>query len=176
MTEITQLIHTIKYQLKQKGKTYRDLALHLGLSEASIKRQLANTSETQISLERVIEISHFLGFSLMELAQEASIAQAKITTLSIAQEKKILADTELLLITVCAINHWTIQDIMAVYAITEAICIKKLIQLERLQLITLLPGNRIRLNISRDFDWLPTGPLRQYFREHGMPDFLNAHF
>ena len=32
MTEITQLLKTIKYQLKQQAKTYRDVAAALNLS------------------------------------------------------------------------------------------------------------------------------------------------
>lgn len=176
MTEITQLLSTIKYQLKQQGKTYRDLAQALDLSEASIKRWFRTGSETPITLERTLQISHFLGFSLAELSQEASLAHAKLNTLTSAQEKELVTDSELLLVAVCAINHWSLAEIISVYALPETTCLKKLLQLDRLRLITLLPGNRIRLNITRDFDWLTDGPIRAYFREQGMPDFLNARF
>lgn len=40
----------------------------------------------------------------------------------------------------------------------------------------LLPGNRIRLNVARDFDWRVKGPIRRFFREHGLHDFLDSDF
>jgi hypothetical protein len=39
-----------------------------------------------------------------------------------------------------------------------------------------MPGNRIRLNVARDFDWLPDGPIRRYFRTEGLDDFLDSGF
>jgi hypothetical protein len=52
----------------------------------------------------------------------------------------------------------------------------RLAKLDRLRLIHLLPGNRIRLNVARDFEWLARGPIRAYFRQHGMSDFLSSGF
>jgi DNA-binding Xre family transcriptional regulator len=176
MTEITQLLKTIKYQLKQQAKTYRDVAAALNLSEASIKRMFSESSDAPITLDRIVEISHFLGFSLAELAQEASLSNAKLTTLTTAQEKELVSDSVLLMVAVCAVNHWSMTDILSVYKLSETECLKHLLKLDQLRLITLLPGNRIRLNISRDFDWLPGGPIRDYFRKEGMPDFLNSRF
>ena len=176
MTEITQLLQTVKRQLKHQGKTYRDLAIALDLSEASIKRQLRAGSDANISLERLLQISHFLGFSLMELAQEANVSEAKLHTLNQAQEKELISDTKLLLVAVCAINHWTLADIVQAYQISETECLRKLLRLDKIKLINLLPNNRIRLNIARDFDWITDGPIRHYFRSIGMSDFLDAPF
>jgi len=65
---------------------------------------------------------------------------------------------------------------VSVYRLTEAECLQKLLHLDRLRLIALMPGNRIRLNVARDFDWLPAGPIRQYFRAEGLDDFLDSPF
>lgn len=173
MSEVTQIISTIKRQLKLQGKTYRDVAGTLGLSEASVKRLL--TSDT-LGVDRLIEISNMLGFTLAELAQEAALSSTRLHTLSAAQEKELVSDTKLLLVAACALNHWTLADILAVYRLTEAECLQKLLHLDRLHLIALMPGNRIRLNVARDFDWLPDGPIRQYFRTQGLADFLDGHF
>ena len=43
-------------------------------------------------------------------------------------------------------------------------------------IIDLLPGERIRRRAKRDFDWNPEGPIRIYFAEQGLPDFLNGPF
>jgi transcriptional regulator with XRE-family HTH domain len=173
MSEVTQLLTTIKRQLKLQGKTYRDVAGALGLSEASVKRLLTSDS---FGVDRLVEISNLLGFTLAELAQEAALTGTRLHTLSAAQEKELVSDTKLLLVAVCALNHWTVADILAVYRLTEAECVQKLLHLDRLHLIALMPGNRIRLNVARDFDWLADGPIRTYFRTQGLADFLGGAF
>ena len=61
MTQISQIIATIKRQLKLQGLTYRDVAVALDLSEPSIKRLFASE---QFTLERIVEICSLLGFTL----------------------------------------------------------------------------------------------------------------
>jgi transcriptional regulator with XRE-family HTH domain len=173
MSDVDQLLATIKRQLKLQGKTYRDVAAALDLSEASVKRLL--TSNT-LGIDRVVEIARLLGFTLAELAQEAALGATRLHTLTAEQERELVSDTTLLLVAVCALNHWTLADMLAVYRLQEAQCLHKLLLLDRLRLIVLLPGNRIRLNVARDFDWLPDGPIRQYFRTQGLDDFLGSAF
>ena len=173
MNEIRQLVRTLKRRLKIQGMTYRDLGQALDLSEASVKRLFASE---RFSLDRVVEIAHLLGYTLAEIAQEAAVAEQRLHTLTAAQEKELVSDAKLLLVAVCALNQWETGDIVARYQLSEAECIQRLVRLDRLRLITLLPGNRIRLNVARDFDWLPRGPIRTYFREHGMHDFLSSEF
>ncbi len=93
-----------------------------------------------------------------------------------AQEKELVSDPQLLLVAVCALNHWSMKDMLAAYRLSEAECLQRLLRLDKLKLISLLPGNRIRLNVARDFDWLVEGPIRQYFREQGLVDFLDSRF
>jgi transcriptional regulator with XRE-family HTH domain len=64
MTEIAQLITTIKRELKAQGLTYQDVARGLSLSEASVKRLF---SSERLTVERLAQISQFLGFTLAEL-------------------------------------------------------------------------------------------------------------
>ena len=173
MSEITQLITTLKRELKRQGKTYRDVGAALDLSEPSVKRLFATE---QFTLERLVEICGLLGLTLAELAQEAGQGHQRIHTLTASQERELVSDMRLLLVAVCALNHWTMAQMLQAYRLTEAECVQMLLRLDRLELITLLPGNRIRLNVARDFDWLPDGPIRQYFREQGMPEFIDSGF
>lgn len=173
MSEITQLITTLKRELKQQGKTYRDVGAALGLSEPSVKRLFASG---QFTLERLVEICALLGLTLAELAQEAGQVQQRLRTLTAPQERELVSESRLLLVAVCALNHWTMAEMLKAYRFTEAECVQLLLRLDRLALITLLPGNRIRLNVARDFDWLADGPIRRYFREQGMPEFIGSGF
>lgn len=173
MSEITQLITTLKRELKRQGKTYRDVGAALDLSEPSVKRLFATE---QFTLERLVEICGLLGLTLAELAQEAGQGHQRIHTLKASQERELVSDMRLLLVAVCALNHWTMAQMLHAYRLTQAECVQLLLRLDRLDLITLLPGNRIRLNVARDFDWLPDGPIRRYFREQGMPEFIDSGF
>jgi len=172
-SEITRIIATVKRQLKLQGLTYRDVAAALDLSEPSVKRLFASEGFT---LERLVEICSLLGFTLAEIAHEAEDGQRHLRTLSTQQESELVSDTRLLLVAVCALNHWRLAEMLSVYDLGEAECLRHLLRLDRLGLITLLPGNRIRLNVARDFDWLADGPIRRYFREQGMAEFIGGGF
>ena len=173
MTETARLIATIKKQLKSQGMTYRDLAAALKISEPSIKRMFASG---RLTIDRLVQISNLLGFTLAELSKEAQAGQLRLRTLTEKQERELVSEPKLLLIAVCALNHWTLAEIVEYYRVSEAECIKYLLRLDKLRIIDLLPGNRIRINVSRDFDWLPYGPIKQYFQERGQGDFLKSKF
>jgi hypothetical protein len=173
MSETSQLVAALKRQLKLQGKTYRDVAEAIGLSEPSVKRLFATAS---FSLDRMVELCNLLGFTLAELANEAAESEMRLRMLTAAQEKELVSDIRLLLVAVCALNHWTIADMLAAYRLTEAECVRHLVRLDRLRLISLLPGNRIRLNVTRNFDWIHGGPIRHYFKDQGLPDFLDSSF
>lgn len=173
MSEVAALIATTKKLLRSRGLTYRDVAKALKLSEPSVKRMFATQ---RFTLDRLARIGELLGFSLAELAQEAAAGSARVQALEEDQEALLVSDIKLLLTAVCALNHWNLADIVATYRLTEAECLKRLLQLDRLGLIELLPGDRIRLRIARDFDWLPDGPIRQFFRAQGQDNFLDSPF
>lgn len=173
MTEIDQLVDTLKRRLKAQGMTYRELADRLDLSEPSVKRMFAGR---RFTLDRVVEIANLLGFTLAELAQEAAVSGSRLHTLTDSQERELVSDLKLLLVAVCVLNQWTVKDIGRVYRLSEAECVARLVRLDRLRLIHLLPGNRIRLNVARDFAWLPQGPIRRYFLDQGLADFLRSDF
>ena len=173
MSEVTQLVAVVKRQLKSRGLTYRQVARGLGLSEPSVKRLFASE---RFTLARLAEIADLLGLTLAELAQEAADAIPRLRTLTVDQEKQLVSDQKLLVTAVCALNNWSVADITATYRLTEAECLKRLLLLDKMGLIELRPGNRVRPKVARDFDWLPDGPIRQYFRTKGQQDFLDAAF
>jgi transcriptional regulator with XRE-family HTH domain len=173
MTETAQLISTIKRQLKSQGMTYRNVAGSLKISEPSVKRMFASG---RLTVDRLVQISNLLGYTLAELSKEAQAGQLRLSTLTEKQERDVVSDPKLLMIAVCALNHWTMAEIIETYRVTNSECIKYLLRLDKLRIIDLLPGNRIRINVSRDFDWLPYGPIKHYFQDHGQGDFLKSQF
>jgi len=172
-TEVFQLIATLKRELKSQGKTYRDLAGALDLSEASVKRLF---SSERFTVERLARISAFLGSTLAEMCQRAADSLPEIATLTEEQELQLVSDPRLLLVAVCVLNRWEASDIGRVYELSAAEILKRLIVLDRMALIELLPGDRARRRVRRDFEWRPDGPIKRFFREQGLSDFLHDSF
>ncbi len=168
-----QLIGTLKRALKTHGKTYADVAAVLGLSEASIKRLL--TSD-QLSLARLEEICQMLDMDLTELFRQMADNDGQLQRLSAEQEREIASDLLLLLVTVCVLNRWTMQEIIDFYHIDQNTCIQKLAHLDRLNIIELLPKNKIKLKIAPNFSWLESGPIQQFFQQRIASEYFASTF
>lgn len=169
MTDSRLLCKAIKQVLKSRDLTYRDLAAQLGLSEASVKRMFALQ---KLSLERVFHICEVLQISFADLALRADAMQESLPQLLWNQEELLVTDTRLLLVAVCVLNQWRVTEIVAAYQMTEAECIQKLLMLERIGILQLMPENRVKLKVARDFDWLPNGPIHHFFQTKIQMDFL----
>jgi transcriptional regulator with XRE-family HTH domain len=172
-TEVVQLVGTIKRELKARGMTYRDVAKGLKLSEASVKRIFSNE---RFTVSRLAQVSELLGLTLAELCQAAASTVPPLEALTSEQEAVLVSDEKLLLVAVCALNHWSLDDIVSAYQLTKMEVVKRLRILDRLALIELLPGDRIRRRAKRDFDWIADGPIRRYFAQQGMAEFLAGPF
>ncbi|MES2127282.1 MAG: helix-turn-helix transcriptional regulator [Pseudomonadota bacterium] len=173
MQEISHIVATLKRLLKARGMTYRELGAALDLSEPSVKRLF---SSERLTLERLAQVSALLGYTLAELTQEAAASSLQLHVLTRKQETQLVSNETLLLVAVCALNHWTLAGIVAAYRLDTPACLKHLLVLDRMGLIELLPGDRIRLRIARDFDWLPDGPIRRYFLQQGLGEFVDSRF
>jgi len=173
MSQTEHLVATLKRLLKAHGCTYQQVAEHLGLSEPSVKRQFSRQS---FRLETLESICDLIKLDLAELVQAAEDAQADVHQLSAEQEADLVSDPRRLLVAVCVLNHMTLAQIVANYRLSKAESVAQLLRLDRLQLIRLLPENRVKLKIARDFGWLPDGPIQRFFRERVQTDFLDANF
>ncbi|CAM2156460.1 Helix-turn-helix transcriptional regulator [Pararobbsia alpina] len=167
------LVPTIKRLLRGRQLTYRHVADALDLSEPSVKRLFASK---RLSLAHVDQLAELLGMTVVELVSESEAVAPRLQVLTHAQEATLVADEKQLLVAVCVINQWTVDDIVSTYSLSEAECIKYVLGLEKMGIVHLYPGNRIRLLIARDFDWLSKGPIRQFLRANTIPDFLADDF
>lgn len=173
MSQHQALIITLKQALKKSGMTYADVARGLGQSEANVKRMFA---EKRITLERLEAICRLIGIDIIELVRQYDDSRNRISFLSEAQEKELVSDSTLFMIAVAVRNHNSFDSIVDYYDISEHECVQYLAKLDRLKLIELLPGNRIRLLIDEDFSWIPNGPIEKAFRTSLQPEFLDTDF
>ncbi|WP_321783661.1 helix-turn-helix transcriptional regulator [Paraburkholderia sp. J94] len=168
-----QLIPLIKQLLRTRQLTYRDVGRVLELSEPSVKRLFASK---RLSLEHLERIAELLGMTPVELIEASDAVVPRLRELTRQQEHTLVGNERLLLVTVCVINHWSIDDVVATYSVTEAECLKHVLTLDRMGILRLLPGNRIRLLLARDFAWISNGPIRAFFQSTLLPDFLAGNF
>jgi transcriptional regulator with XRE-family HTH domain len=173
MSTTADLVDALKAELKAAGLTYADLARELGLAESSVKRIFARRD---MPLSRIDEVLRVLKMDFAELARKVADAQPLRRELTHAQEQAVVADRKLLLMAVCCLSQWTLEQVLATYRITEAEAVRALAQLDRLGIIELKPGNRYRLKVAKTFRWRPRGPVMRYFREQVVEDYFDGGF
>ncbi len=173
MSTTHDLVTALKAELKAAGLTYADLARELGLAESSIKRVFA---KADMPLSRIDEVLRVLKMDFADLARKVADAQPLRRELTHEQEAAVVADRKLLLVAICALSQWTFEQIVATYTLTEAECVKCLVQLDKLGFIELRPLNRYRLKVAKGFRWRPHGPAMAYFRKHVVDDYFSGGF
>ncbi len=173
MAQTEALIDTLKQALKNHGMTYAEVARKLAMSEANVKRMFASK---RFTLERLEDVCRLMQLELSDLFQIYEQSRQRITTLSSEQEKELMSDTKLLLVAVCVRNRLSFDDIVNNYDVSATECIRHLAKLDKLKIIDLLPGNRIKLRIDEHFHWLPNGPIERFYEKQIQSQFLKAGF
>ncbi len=173
MSTTLELVSVLKKELKSAQMTYADLALALGMAESSVKRMLA---KGDMSLSRIDDICRALRLDFADLARRVADAQPLLAQLTQDQERAVVADKKLLLVAICVLSQWTLEQIVSSYRLSDAECIKHLAQLDRIGIIELRPLNRYRLKLAKTFRWRPHGPVMTYFRENAVLDYFSGGF
>ena len=173
MSTTADLVLALKKELKAVQMTYADLARELGMAESSVKRMLA---KGDMPLSRIDAICRALKLDFAELARRVADAQPLLAQLTDAQERAVVADKKLLLVAINVLSQWTLEQMVAHYRLSEAECVKHMVQLDRIGIIELKPLNRYRLKLAKTFRWRPHGPVMDYFREHAALDYFSGRF
>ncbi len=88
----------------------------------------------------------------------------------------MVADKKLLLMAICVLSQWTLEQILGTYRLSDAEGVKYLAQLDRIGIIELRPLNRYRLKLAKTFRWRAHGPVMHYFRDHALLDYFSGGF
>jgi DNA-binding Xre family transcriptional regulator len=173
MSQTRFLIATLKQELRKQRINYRQVAEVLELSETSVKRLFSDEAFSIKRLERVCEMLHLDISDLIHLMEK----NIDLTTqLSVEQEQELVSDVKLLLMALLLMNKLQFEDIVGIYEITEPEGIQLLARLDRMKLLELQPGNRVKLMVSPNFEWLPRGPIQQFFESRVQSEFLESSF
>ncbi|MDX1457893.1 MAG: helix-turn-helix domain-containing protein [Marinobacter sp.] len=172
MAQTSAIVDALKRALREYGLTYQQVAEELGLSEASVKRLF---SQRQFSLQRLDQVCNLMGLEISDLIRQLE-PETRIDRLSANQEQELVSDIVLLLVAICVLNRWHFQQILDNYSLSEHEVITRLARLDRMGLIELLPGNRIKPLITHDFQWQRNGPIQQFFESQVQADFFQCRF
>ena len=173
MSTTADLVAALKKELKHAQMTYADLAQALGMAESSVKRMLA---KGDMPLSRVDAICRALKIDFADLARRVADEQPLLKELTQEQEAAVVGDKKLLLMAICVLSQWTLEQVTTNYRLTEAEGIKYLAQLDRIGIIELRPLNRYRLKLAKTFRWRPHGAVMHFFREHALLDYFQGGF
>jgi len=171
MTGSVQLVHGVKAHLRAQGISYRDLASRLGLSEPTVKRDLASGRFTLERLDRICEV---LGIDLEQLLSMPDAAP--VTELTEEQENALVFHPKLLLVTYLVVNDWKFADITSTFRLEPSDLIDVLLKLDRLKILDFRPPNRLRKLTARNFSWRKDGPVQAYFLQKVIAEFFDARF
>lgn len=167
------ILDALRAQLRAAGITYKMLAERIDVSESSVKRMFG---QKDMALSRLAQVCQATGIAMDDVLRGALENRVEIDALSLPQEKSLVANPRLLLVAICCLGHWSIEQVIETYRLTEAECIGLLAELDRLGVIELKPLNRYQLRVSNAFRWLPDGPVQQFFREHVVEDYFAGRF
>ena len=173
MSQATDLITALKAHLRRSGLGYAELARRLSVSESTIKRSFATG---HFSLERLTAICDIAGIELAELAAQADERRRDVVELDEEQERTLVRDPKLLLLAFLLFNDWRLDEVLANYRIGELEAVQLLAQLDRLKIIDLMPGNRVRMRLSRRFNWRSNGPIQRFFEKQVQSEFFSSRF
>ena len=173
MASTDDILNLVRVQMRRQKITYSALAKKLKLSESSIKRMF---SRADMSLSRLQKICDLLGVDLADLAAQVIEERRTLTELTEAQEKALTEEPKFLLFAYLITRGWSFSDILSKYQFTPAEGTAMLVKLDRMKLIELMPENRVRLRISRDFSWRDNGPISRYFDREVQREFLKGDF
>jgi len=164
----------LKQQIRIRGLRYKDIAQHLGINVITVKRYL---NSQRLPIEYLEELCSCLGLSLIELAEIAKAEEWRNDReIELQQEAELAADPALALLRLLLYSGLTYEEIRAEYAIEETDLIGLMTRLDRLRLIELLPGNRVRIRGPRNIDWPRGGAMRNIIQDHIRNDFVSMDF
>lgn len=173
MSQTKLIVETLKRELRKQGINYRQVAEKLDLSEASVKRLFA---ESSFSLDRVSRICEMMNFEISDLVHEMEKNIDLTQQLTLDQETELVSDIKLLMMAHFLMNKLSFEDIIDLYRIEKPEGIRLLAKLDRMKIIELKPGNRVKLMIAKDFRFIPGGPIERFYAKTVQQEFFRCSF
>ena len=173
MAQTKLIIDTLKQELRKQGINYKQVARKLELSEASVKRLFA---ENTFTLDRISLVCELLNYEIADLVHAMERNVELTQRLTLEQETELVSDIKLLLMAYFLMNKLTFEEVISTYDISRTEGIRLLARLDRMKIIELQPGNRVKLMIAKDFSLIPGGPIEQFYARTVQQEFFDSTF
>jgi transcriptional regulator with XRE-family HTH domain len=176
MTEYQVAMTSIKESLRRRKLTYRDLATQLKLSESGVKKIL--TAEDG-SFQRIVEICTVLGLSITELLAGKNETMREVSYTEFQQEYFLKNPQAFSFYWLLVYERRNIEIAQSLSGINDKDRFSILRKLDQMQLLELLPGDRIRVPSVEQIRWVGGGPLiskiyrewsQQFLRDVAKPE------
>jgi transcriptional regulator with XRE-family HTH domain len=95
MSLAIHLVDALKASLKRRGRTYAEVAVALGVSEATVKRDL---SKGTLGIDRFAQICEAIGVTLEELTEQIESRSALTEALTLEPLARVALRTESLVV------------------------------------------------------------------------------
>jgi transcriptional regulator with XRE-family HTH domain len=141
------VLTTVKRLLRERGRTYAEVALHLGVSLPTVKRLL---NSPRISLDTLARIADLVGMTTFELVREAEDSATLVTYFDAAQDALFAKDPPLADYFTALAGGMTPADIEAKHGPAKASTAKYLAALERAGLIV-TRDRKVHIRIPQPF-------------------------
>lgn len=159
--EARRLVATLKNLLRSKGLHYVDVANALGVSERSVQRWLNGEG---LTLELLGQLCELIGISMAELFSLAESAMDERPRQLTQEQEAALVEVPLRAFLFSRLlQGWTVKELESACGLRDVEVLRHLLKFERLGLIELHPGNRVRLLTRPNIDWRKGGAMRAYF-------------
>lgn len=163
--EEAKIKNSLKILMRQQGLQYQDLAKVLRVSTATVKRRL---NKGELSISELSEIASCLGSSFYELVEMSKQNMQEAYLFSEEQEKLFADDLSYLLLFRSIVMGSNFMQLKESLNLKEFELRKKLRKLEEVELIQLMPKDRINQLARFPFKWREDGQLHKAYHHKNL--------
>jgi DNA-binding Xre family transcriptional regulator len=157
---LKKIQNELKSLSRKKGLKYRDFALKLGLSEATVKR-LFNFED--ISFSKLEQLCSVLDVELFDVIEIIKNKEIEVYTFTVEQESALAEDTLHLYIFREILQGRKVKEIAEKFSLSESDLLKILKKFEKAKLTEVHPFGKIKVLAHFPYRWIPKGQLEKKY-------------
>lgn len=146
-------------QAKQMGLD--QLANELDLTQAQVQAMFDSQDCSFSCMERMCQV---LGLKFEELLSAIPKPAVMIQHLTQQQEVEVLSNKKMCAVVLCLLSYWGVEDILERVRLERSELLVIMRKLEGMGFLQMLPDDGFRLMLSKNFGWIPGGPMMRMVR------------
>ena len=158
-------------QLDSRQMGFKALAAELKMTESEVKTIFDNQDCSLSCMEHMCEA---LGLKFEELLGAIPKPTVMIQHLTQQQEIEILSNKKMCAVVLSALSYWGFHDILERLHIEKMELLSILRKLEGMGFLQLLHDDGFKLTVSKNFTWIPNGPMRRMVQSESPNYFAYA--